>query len=145
MGVRFSYADRSLPIKQKKLVRQFIASLFPSEGKRLKALNYVFCSDDYLLDINQRFLQHDFYTDIITFDLSENNDSITGEIYISVDRVLDNAQELNAYNRTELLRVMFHGALHLCGYGDKTESEIVVMRNKEDEYLRLYANYIRST
>ena len=130
MGVRFSYADRNLPLKHKKGVREFIASIFPSEGKQLAALNYVFCSDEYLLDINQRFLQHDYYTDIISFDLSEGNGRVSGEIYVSIDRVLDNAREWKVQEGAELLRVLFHGALHLCGYGDKTESEIVVMRNK---------------
>ena len=145
MGVRFSYADRSLPLKDKKLARQFIASIFLSEGKKLDKLNYVFCSDDYLIDINQRFIKHDYYTDIISFDLSDRNGLVTGEIYVSVDRVFENARELKAKEGAELLRVLFHGALHLCVYGDKTETEIVVMRNKEDEYLRLYENYIRST
>jgi rRNA maturation RNase YbeY len=145
MGVRFSYADRKLPLKHKKLVREFIATIFLSEGRELEALNYVFCSDEYLLDMNQRFLQHDYYTDIISFDLSGGNGIVVGEIYVSVDRVLDNARELNALPGSELLRVLFHGALHLCGFGDKTKSEIVVMRNKEDQYLRLYENLIRST
>lgn len=146
MGVRFSYAGRELLLKNKNQVKQFIASIFLAEGKVLGGLNYVFCSDDYLLDINQRFLHHDFYTDIITFDLEEEPGIVSGEIYISVDRVLDNSRSLNIPFHTEMLRVLFHGALHLCGYLDKTKSEIEQMRNKEDHYLRLYETQnLRST
>ena len=116
-----------------------IAQIFDEELKGLADLNYVFCSDEFLLNINQRFLQHDFYTDIITFDLSEPHPAaISGEVYISVDRVRENAV-LNANEfLEEALRVMFHGALHLCGYKDKTKSEIKLMREKEDHYLRLF-------
>jgi rRNA maturation RNase YbeY len=146
MGVRFSYADRKLALKGKSQVKQFIASIFGIEERVLGELNYVFCSDDYLLDINQRFLRHDFYTDIITFDLSEEPGIVSGEIYISVDRVMDNARDLKIPFYTEMLRVLFHGALHLCGYRDKTKSEIASMRNKEEQYLRLYeAQNPRST
>lgn len=145
MLVRFSYADRKLPIKNKNLVKQFIAGIFQKEERGLKELNYVFCSDEYLLDINRRFLDHDYYTDIITFDLSEESGFVSGEIYISVDRVVENASELKTDKESELLRVLFHGALHLCGFRDKTKREIEQMRNKEDHYLRLYGNNLRST
>jgi rRNA maturation RNase YbeY len=138
MGVRFSYADRKLSLAGKNQVKHFIASIFQLEKKHLGELNYVFCSDEYLLDINRRFLNHDYYTDIITFDLGDEPGIISGEIYISVDRVLDNARDLSSSFKAEILRVLIHGALHLCGYCDKTKSEIALMRNKEDEYLRLY-------
>jgi rRNA maturation RNase YbeY len=146
MGVRFSYADRKLSLKGKNLVKQFIATIFLQEKRTPGDLNYVFCSDEFLLDINQRFLNHDYYTDIITFDLSEAPGVVSGEIYISLDRVADNARELKSSFQTETLRVLFHGALHLCGYRDKTKSEIAQMRNKEEQYLRLYeTNKQRST
>ncbi|CAN5613336.1 rRNA maturation RNase YbeY [soil metagenome] len=139
MAITFSYADRQLTLKGKRRLKQFIASLFCTEGSRLNELSFVFCSDDYLLNINQRFLKHDFYTDIITFDLRLSSDEpVTGEVYISVDRVRENSKDLNTVFSEELLRVIFHGALHLCGYKDKRKSEILLMRQKEGEYLRLY-------
>ena len=101
-------------------------------------LNYIFCSDKELLRINQEFLGHDFYTDIVTFELSETPGKIQGEIYISIDRVKENAKKLGVSFKSELHRVIFHGALHLCGYGDKTKSEKEEMRETEDYYLELY-------
>jgi probable rRNA maturation factor len=101
-------------------------------------LSIIFCSDNYLLAINQNALAHDYYTDIITFDLSESSKEIIGEIYISVDRVLDNAIQLNFTYKQEVHRVLFHGALHLCGYGDKSKKQILEMRSKEDYYLNKY-------
>ena len=131
----FNYADvKSIALKNKTGLKTFIFSVFKREKKRVASINYIFCSDQYLLQINKDFLQHDYYTDIITFDLSDKN-AIVGEIYISVDRVKDNANVQGTSFSNELLRVMFHGVLHLCGYGDKTKSEITVMRQKEDYYL----------
>ena len=97
-------------------------------------MNYIFCSDKRILEINRQFLNHDYYTDIITFDLSESA-QITAEIYISLDRVRDNAKTQATTLQSELHRVIFHGALHLCGYGDKTKAEIKVMRGKEEEWI----------
>lgn len=97
-------------------------------------MNYVFTSDKRVLEINRKFLKHDYFTDIITFDLSES-DSLAAEIYISLDRVRDNAKTQGVTLRSELLRVIFHGALHLCGYGDKSKAEVKVMRGKEEELL----------
>lgn len=134
----FRYADQRLKLSQKTRLRSFIEILFKQEKKTLGAVNYVFCSDKYLLEINRNFLQHDYYTDIITFGLSEPGQPIEAEIYISIDRVKDNAEELNNTFREEMLRVIFHGALHLCGYRDKTKTEIALMREKEETYLRLF-------
>ena len=125
-------------LTQRTLLKSFITSIFRKEGQRLASLSYVFCSDEYLLEINRSYLQHDYYTDIITFDLSSESDWIEGEIYISIDRVRDNALEFDRPLKEELLRVVFHGALHLCGYKDKTPKDSKLMRAKEDEYLRLY-------
>ena len=88
--------------------------------------------------MNNDFLQHDYYTDIITFGLSEKNKPVEAEIYISIDRVKDNAKQLSILYKTEMLRVLFHGALHLCGYKDKTKSEILTMRAKEERFLLLF-------
>lgn len=104
----------------------------------LESLNYVFCSDRELLQINKNYLGHDYYTDIITFDLSGQNKTIMAEIYISVERVRDNARQLGVSFKEELHRVVFHGVLHLCGYGDKDEKLSRKMREKENLYLNQY-------
>ena len=101
-------------------------------------MSYIFCSDTYLLQINKKFLKHDFYTDIITFDLSVSTSKIDGEIYISVDRVIDNSKKAEVVLNEELHRVILHGALHLCGYKDKRQAEILKMRLSEDFYLKQY-------
>jgi probable rRNA maturation factor len=137
--VRFNYADvAAIASKDKTRVKSFVEELFLKENRQLQKLEYIFCSDNYLLEINKSFLQHDYFTDIITFDLSVSKDETIGEIYISVDRVRENAMTHSATFQTELLRVIFHGALHLCGYKDKKKSEITIMREKEDYYLRLF-------
>jgi probable rRNA maturation factor len=120
-------------------LKRFIAILFKKEEQKLAELQYIFCSDDRLLEINRQFLQHDFYTDIITFPLSEPGHPINGEIYISVDRVKENAAEFGSSIKKELHRVIFHGALHLCGYKDKTPKEEKQMRLLEEKYLTLYS------
>ena len=118
-------------------LRGFIESIFKKEGRRLEDLSFIFCSDAYLLNINRRYLKHNDLTDIITFDLSDRQSSIA-EIYISVDRVRENAVLFKVSFRNELLRVIFHGVLHLCGYKDKKPEEKQVMREKEDFYLNRY-------
>src|SRR3954471_1525307 len=113
-SVKFNYADvRSVSLDNKALVKKFVSEIFRLENKGLEQVTYVFCSDNYLLDINKSYLNHDYFTDIITFDLSEENGTI-GEIYISVDRVKDNSKSHNTSFENEILRVIFHGALHLC-------------------------------
>ena len=119
-------------------MKQFIIALFRREKKALAELSFIFCSDPYLLEINRQFLQHDFYTDIITFPLSDPGQPISGEIYISVDRVRENAAAFGNSLQKELHRVIFHGALHLCGYKDKTPGDEKLMRKMEDHYLALY-------
>lgn len=144
-NVSFNYDDRTLSLKNKRQIQTFIAGIFTREKKTLDVLRYIFCSDDNLLEVNRSFLQHDFYTDIITFDLSEPDQGITGEVYVSVDRIQDNATSLQVAFEDEALRVLFHGALHLCGYKDKKKADITVMREKEDYYIRLYKKTQRST
>lgn len=135
--VSFNFLEPfSLP--ERSSLKSFVKELFKREKKQLNELNYVFCSDDYLLNINRLHLKHDFYTDIITFDLSERNQPINAEIYISVDRVRDNAKNFNTSIKKEMHRVIFHGVLHLCGYKDKTKKDQEMMRKMEDKYLTLY-------
>lgn len=136
----FRYADRQLSLPQKTSIRAFVETLFRKEKKKIAGINYVFCSDEYLLNINRSFLQHDYYTDIITFGLSEPGEPIEAEIYISTDRVKDNAQQVGVSFRDEMLRVIFHGALHLCGYKDKKRADVLLMRKKEDDYLRAFSS-----
>lgn len=136
--VLFRSADRTLQMAGKTALKDFIQSIFKKEKRSLSSITYVFCSDAFLLQMNHDFLQHDYYTDIITFGLSEKGEPIEAEVYISLDRVRDNAKNLGHSFRNETLRVIFHGALHLCGYADKMKSEISLMRDKEDQYLRLF-------
>lgn len=117
-----------------------IKTIFEKENKNLAQVSFIFISDEEILELNKKHLQHDFYTDILTFDLSESVESILSDIYISIDRVRENAKQLNILFSQELLRVIIHGVLHLCGYGDKNKSEIILMRQKEDYYLQLSEN-----
>lgn len=138
MSVVF-HALQPVVLKNRRFLKLFIHQLFEKEGKSLQALDIIFCSDEYLLDINNKHLHHNYYTDIITFDLSDLASTQTiGELYISVDRVKDNALSLKTTFSIELLRVIFHGSLHLCGFKDKSPKDIELMRQKEDEYLYLY-------
>lgn len=124
-------------------MQDFIPVIFKKEGKKLESLSFIFCSDNYLLEINKQFLKHDYYTDIISFDLSEPKSAlISGEIYISVDRVKENAKDMRISFKEEMKRVLFHGTLHLCGYRDKKKADVQQMRAKEDEYLKLFEKYI---
>ena len=138
--IQFYFLDRRPTLKERTRLKLFIEKLFLIEKKKLGNLSYIFCSDEHLLTINKDFLKHDFYTDIITFDLSSSKIETEGEIYVSVDRVKDNAKQLGVSFKEELHRVVFHGALHLCGYKDKTKADSVVMRAIEDTYLSLYFN-----
>ena len=122
------------PLKTKKWIKN--ASI--SEGYELSQLNYVFCSDEYLLEINKQYLDHDYFTDIVTFDNSEEDNQLEGDIYISVDRVRENAATFHTDFDTEMRRVLIHGLLHLAGHDDTSEALKTAMRAKEDEYLRLF-------
>lgn len=133
--IRFFFENNSVALRDRNRLKDFILALFRKEKRTVESVNYIFCSDKKILEINRQFLNHDYYTDIITFDLSES-DKIVAEIYISLDRVRDNAKKEGTSLKSELHRVIFHGALHLCGYGDKTKAEIKVMREKEEEYLK---------
>ena len=128
-------------LTERKRLKTFLPAVFEMEGKTIKSLIYVFCSDKYLLKINQTFLKHDYYTDILTFDLSKKSKIIEGEIYISADRVKENSKELKINTNLEFLRVIFHGALHLCGYDDKTVFQKKEMRKKEEKYLFYYSTF----
>lgn len=135
--VYFFFEHKKFSLTERTRLKKFIESLFKKEKKQLGAINYIFCSDKRLVDINREFLNHDFYTDILSFDLSDSK-LTEAEIYISIDRVKENARDFGVSFKSELLRVIFHGALHLCGFRDKTKAEKRKIRDKEDHYLRLY-------
>jgi rRNA maturation RNase YbeY len=134
-AIQFFEEDISYKLKNKALVRQWIKDTITAEGFKLKELTYVFCSDAYLLPMNQQYLDHDTFTDIITFDNSEVKGNILGDIFISVERVRENAAKFKISETDELHRVIIHGALHLLGYTDKTLVTKQKMTQKEDEYL----------
>ncbi len=120
-------------------ISSWLSTITKEEKQSILLLNYIFCSDEYLLKVNQDYLEHDYYTDIITFDNSET-DEIEGDIFISIDRIKENSQTLKTSFENELMRVMVHGVLHLFGYGDKSTDEEKIMRSKEDAYLSLLKN-----
>ena len=120
-------------------ITKWLEDLIVSEQKKPGDINYIFCDDEYLLQINREHLQHDYYTDVITFDYVKGK-TIAGDIFVSLPRISDNASALNKDFQSEFLRVLAHGVLHLCGYKDKTEAEILEMRSKEDFYLSKFSN-----
>ena len=128
--------DTDFKTKEKQKISQLIADKIKSEGfKRVGELNFIFSSDAYLLEINKQYLNHDTFTDIVTFDSSEEEDTIAGDIFISIERIQDNAEKFKVAERDELHRVVIHGVLHLCGYHDKKAEDKKRMTEKEDEYL----------
>ena len=137
-NIKFNYADRKLSLSDKTRLKNYIVSIFEEEKVALNELNYIFCSDEYLLQINNNHLQHDYYTDIITFTLEDRGEPVIGEIYISLDRIKDNSKIEKTNLLNETLRVIFHGSLHLCGYKDKKKEDIIIMRQKEDYYINKY-------
>jgi probable rRNA maturation factor len=135
--VCFFFQDVKFNLTRRLYLKKHILCIFKNEGRNIESLNFIFSTDKSLLEINRKYLKHDFYTDIITFDLSETN-HVRAEVYISIDRVRDNARKLGVSFKSELHRVIFHGVLHLCGYNDKTKAEKKKIRAKEDLYLRQY-------
>ncbi|CAN5536592.1 rRNA maturation RNase YbeY [soil metagenome] len=138
MAVQFFFIDVAVTLNERRRLKQFIKEIFIERKRSLIKLSVIFCSDDYLLTINKNFLQHDYYTDIITFNLSDNSLVIDGEIYISVDRVRENANINTVTITNELHRIIFHGVLHLCGFKDKSKTDKLLMTQKEDATLHRY-------
>ena len=137
MSLQFFYEDTSFELENTPVIEVWIKQIINNYGFDLVDLNYIFCSDNYLLVINREHLNHDYYTDIITFDHSEENKKVESDIFISVDRVKENADSLSISFHQELSRVMAHGLLHLFGYSDKTSEEKIIMREKEDACISL--------
>ncbi|MBV2225962.1 MAG: rRNA maturation RNase YbeY [Sphingobacterium mizutaii] len=134
--IQFFSEDIDFTLKEKQKVRQWIGATIRAEGfKRVGELSIVLCSDAYLLEINKQYLDHDTFTDIVTFDSSEDEGVIAGDIFISGERTMENAKKFNVSERDELHRVIIHGILHLCGYYDKKKEDKTLMTEKEDYYL----------
>ena len=136
--IKFHFVSSLFYFQKRTELKSFLLKLFKNEGYKVAAINYIFCTDEYLLKINQEYLHHDTYTDIVTFDFSKGQEPIVADIYISVERIRENSILYHSGFNKELHRVIFHGALHLSGYRDKTPDEATSMRNKEDYYLRKY-------
>ena len=134
MPIRFTSQNIDFELPQTEKVKKWITQVVLQRGKRVGNISYLFCDDEYLLGVNQRFLNHDTYTDIITFDYSKG-DKISGDLFVSIDSVRENANEYKVDFKDELYRVIVHGILHLIGYDDHTPEEIAQMRAKEDYYL----------
>lgn len=133
--INFSNHNVHAPLKDKLFAKTFLSTVFTRENVEFKSISYIFCTDEYLLELNKKYLNHDTLTDILTFTLSGVSLPIISEIYISVERVKENAQIHKVDFLHELYRVMIHGILHLCGYNDHTVEEQQEIRNKENFYL----------
>jgi probable rRNA maturation factor len=136
-SIQFHKADVRFRLLKQNELRMWLVSVAKKEGFKVESINVILCSDEYLYQMNVSYLKHKTYTDIITFDYSQRSSPLSGELYISIERVIDNADNLGIKASEELHRVMVHGVLHLCGYGDKTASDKALMRKKEDFYLSL--------
>jgi len=134
MSINFFNEDVSLPKLKKRKLISWIKNVIQSEGKKVGQVSFIFCSDDYLLEVNKKYLDHDYYTDIITFDYVEEN-VIQGDIFISVDRVKENSVTFRTIFEDEIHRILIHGILHLLGYKDKLKKDKHLMTTKEDYYL----------
>ena len=136
-SVNFYSEEINYTLKSKRKTIAWIIEAIQSEGKRAGEISIIFCSDEYLYKLNIGYLNHDTYTDIITFNFSEDKEVISGDIYISLERARDNAKEFKQLLQTELRRLIIHGVLHLCGYKDKSQKDKALMTLKEDYYLSL--------
>lgn len=138
--ILFHSQQTDFQLSDESIYQEWIEQILAKENHQYSEINFIFCDDAYLLEKNQTYLQHDTYTDIITFEYSKA--PISGDIFISIERVKENAQERNLSIETELHRVMAHGILHLCGYGDKKEEEVKIMRAKEEECMQLLSGKV---
>ena len=143
--ISFNNNGISPSLKNKPLLKIFLSSIFEEEETGFEKISYIFCTDEFLLKLNKQYLNHDTLTDIITFTLSETSLPIISEIYISVERVKENSFQLEVSYYEELMRVMIHGILHLCGYSDHTAELKAEMRQKENYYLNKLAKFTEAT
>lgn len=142
--IYFFFNNRKFYFRNRTALKVFIEDIFKHNGKRIEGLNFIFCSDKHILKINSKYLNHNYLTDIISFDLSGAKNLILADVYISDNQVRRNSKKLGLSFTQELHRVIFHGVLHLCGYNDKTVMQRKNMREKEDYYLSRYFNRLVS-
>ncbi len=138
IGINFFFEEIEEPVLDYEKIKHWLSLLINEHSFTLVEVNYILCSDEYLLGVNREYLDHDYYTDIITFDNSEEEEEIEGDIFVSMDRIIDNSKELETNQLEETIRVLAHGVLHLCGFKDKTEGDASEMRNQEDKAIELY-------
>ena len=136
--IHFFNEDADFILKGKNNFRTWLKKVADKEGFKVKHLNYIFCSDEYLHKINVDYLDHDTFTDIITFDNSESNNTIEGDIFVSIERVKENSRTLNTIFDEELKQVIVHGLLHLCGYDDHSVEDKAEMRQLESKYIEIF-------
>lgn len=137
MSITFTSEDIPFPAVKKRKTAAWIKQVAESHRKIIGEVNYLFCTDERILAVNNQYLEHDYYTDIITFDYSEN-DTVSGDIFISLDTVRTNSEKFKTNYEEELFRVIIHGVLHLCGINDKTDADAKMMRTAENEALELF-------
>lgn len=137
MAITFTTIDTKFRIKNKRKIKDWVKTFIENSDKKVGSINYIFCLDEYILDINKKYLKHDYYTDIITFDYSEKN-RLEGDIFISLQTVESNSKKFSTTFEHELMRVIIHGILHLDGFDDKTKKEKLVMRSAEDAALEIF-------
>ena len=143
MGIFFHSIDVGPAVRHKTALKRWIKAAIEAENKLPGEINIIFCSDDHLLAMNREHLAHDYYTDIITFDFSKS-DTVSGDLYISSDRVRDNALKNNNEIANETYLVIIHGVMHLCGYKDKQKKDITTMREKEQSYLQILPQFLKT-
>ena len=138
--IKFENIDIDMPQLNQRLAKEWIEEFVASYGRKIGELYYLFCSDEYLLDFNQKRMNHDFYTDIVTFPLNDCSEYLSGEFYISLDRIKDNAKQMGKPFKDEFHRVLAHGVLHLIGFDDKTAAAAAEMREQEEKCLKIRCN-----
>ena len=138
--ITFQNIDIESPALNQRLAKEWIEEFVASYGKKTGELYYLFCSDEYLLEFNQKRMNHDFYTDIVTFPLNDCSEYLSGEFYISIDRIRDNAEQMGKSFNDEFHRVLAHGVLHLIGFKDKTDDDAKTMREQEEKCLAMRRN-----
>jgi len=136
--IHFHFLTPAFFFPKRTAVKNFLGKLITKEGRKIDTVNYIFCTDEYLLALNKSHLNHNSYTDILTFEHSHPGAPLIADIYISAERVKENAQKYHCSFKKELLRVIFHGTLHLCGFDDKSREQVQLMREREDFYLKKY-------
>jgi rRNA maturation RNase YbeY len=134
-SIFFTDLDIKSSLLHKRKFKDFIINIFRHENRRLERVDIIFCADAYLLDLNKKFLNHNYYTDTLTFVLSKANEPLLGEVYISIDRIKANSINFSDTYQNELARVVIHGCLHLCGYADKPKKEALLMITRQEKYL----------